>query len=93
MIEPGLSSRIIKEALIQQREIQEEAEERNPDREAFAAAEDELAKLIEEDDDEADFDDFAGFSETQSRFGDFEVLTKPLRFLNCVSLPAFILCL
>ncbi|CAN1335063.1 ENP1 [Linum perenne] len=72
MIEPGLSSRIIKEALIQQREIQEEAEERNPDREAFAAAEDELAKLIEEDDDEADFDDFAGFSETQSRFGDFE---------------------
>ncbi|CAN1170609.1 ENP1 [Linum perenne] len=72
LIETGMSSKILKEALIQQREIEEEAEERNPHREAFAAAEDELVKLGGEEEDEADIDDFAGFSETQSHFDDFE---------------------
>ncbi|CAN0922561.1 ENP1 [Linum grandiflorum] len=72
LIETGMSSKILKVALLQQREIEEEAEERNPQREAFAAAEDELAKLGGEEEDEADIDDFAGFSETQSRFDEFE---------------------
>ncbi|CAI0465381.1 unnamed protein product, partial [Linum tenue] len=69
-IASGISSKILKEALIQQREIEEEAQERNPTREAFA----DIAKHGggEVEDEDGDIDDFAGFSETQSRYDDFE---------------------
>lgn len=77
-ISSGMSSKILKEALIQQKEIQEEAEEQqnrnqnNP------------LRFVEEQpgvEDEEDVDDFAGFSETQSQFGNYDVCSGKL--LSC----------
>lgn len=68
MISSGISSRILKEALIQQKEIEEEeAREQNPNL-VFA----EEPKKVAEDDEEEDIDDFGGFSETRSQFGGWE---------------------
>ncbi|KAG8639519.1 hypothetical protein MANES_14G150400v8 [Manihot esculenta] len=72
MISSGMSSKILKEALIQQKEIQEEAEQANPTSNAFVVAEEEAARHQQEDEDD-DFDDFSGFSETQTHFGDEEI--------------------
>ncbi|XP_024467255.1 bystin isoform X2 [Populus trichocarpa] len=69
MISSGMSSKILKAALIQQKEIQaEEAGERNPN---FNALEEELPEREEEQYAEDEIDDFSGFSETQSQFNDY----------------------
>ncbi|KAJ6293084.1 hypothetical protein OIU78_025123 [Salix suchowensis] len=69
MISSGMSSKILKEALIQQKEIQaEEAKERNPN---FNDLEEELPEREEEQYAEDEIDDFSGFSETQSQFNDY----------------------
>lgn len=72
LISSGMSSKILKQALIQQREIEDELNEAQnpsnsllnltaePPRDADAAALDEI-------------DSFAGFDDTQSRYGDYEV--------------------
>ena len=68
MISSGMSSKILKQALIQQKEIQ--AEERNPN---FNALEEELPEPEGEECAEDQIDDFSGFSETQSQFNDYPV--------------------
>lgn len=71
MISSGISSKILKEAMIQQKEVLEESEEPNATKNAFVFAEEEQSKrLVEEDEDE--IDDFGGFNETQSQFGNYE---------------------
>ncbi|KAG5532369.1 hypothetical protein RHGRI_026861 [Rhododendron griersonianum] len=67
LISSGTSSKILKEALIQQKEINEENEGRNPNNLVFA--EDAATEVVLEED---DIDDFGGFSETQSQFGGYE---------------------
>lgn len=62
LISSDLSSKILKEALNQQREIDQEAEEENPN--AFSAIT-ENPSVVEEQEEE-DIDGFDGFSETQS---------------------------
>ncbi|EEF46518.1 bystin [Ricinus communis] len=71
MISSGMSSKILKEAMIQQKEIQEE-EETNPINDAFVAAEEEAARHQREEVEEEDVDDFGGFDETQTQFGDYD---------------------
>ncbi|XVF46991.1 hypothetical protein PTKIN_Ptkin03bG0073300 [Pterospermum kingtungense] len=61
-------SKILKEAVLQRKEIEEEVQGGDV-KHAFGSAEDERNKHEEEDD---DIDDFGGFSETQSQFGDYE---------------------
>ena len=63
-----MSSKILKEAMIQQREVQEETEGQNPIKQVFAEEAANAAGL-----DEEDIDEFGGFSETQSQFGGYEV--------------------
>lgn len=74
-----MSSKILKEALLQQKEVdEEETRERNPN--ALVFDEDVVAtKPVEEEDDD-DIDNFGGFNETQSQFGDLEV--TPLKFFS-----------
>ncbi|KDP41002.1 hypothetical protein JCGZ_03798 [Jatropha curcas] len=72
MISSGISSKILKEALIQQKEIQEEAEETNPTHNAFAVADGEAVRHQKIEDEQEDVDDFNGFSETQTQFGDYD---------------------
>ena len=67
MISSGMSSKILKEALLQQKEIDDEVRDQNPNN-AFLAVEEEPTK-----DEEEDVDDFAGFDDTQSHFGGYEV--------------------
>ena len=64
-----MSSKILKEALLQQKELEEEASGVNV-KNAFGSVEEEHNKPEEED-----IDDFGGFSETQSQFGNYEVST------------------
>lgn len=65
LISSGISSKILKEALLQQKEIQDEAaEEQNPNNALFG--------VEEPPKDEEDIDDFAGFGDTQSQFGGYE---------------------
>ncbi|XAR52444.1 hypothetical protein NMG60_11020528 [Bertholletia excelsa] len=64
LISSSMSSKILREALIQQKEIEDEAERQNPDNVIFGK---EPAKAANSDED--DIDDFGGFSETQSQFG------------------------
>lgn len=72
MISSGISSKILKEAMIQQKEVLEESEEPNATKSAFVFAEEEQSKRrVEEDED--DIDDFGGFNETQSQYGNYEV--------------------
>lgn len=68
LIGSNISSKIMKEALIQQKEVQEEEEKENA-KSSFHGIE-EPPKVVEDED---DIDDFAGFSETQSQFGGYEV--------------------
>jgi essential nuclear protein 1 len=70
LISSGMSSKILKEALAQQREIQDEAEERSPDDNNSLV----LAQgFTEAEEAQDDIDEFAGFSETQSQFGAYDV--------------------
>ncbi|XP_057947794.1 bystin [Malania oleifera] len=62
LISSVMSSKILKEALIQQKEIEDEAEEHNPNNLSFAEPTDDAAS-------EEDIDEFGGFSETQSQYG------------------------
>ncbi|KAK9268448.1 hypothetical protein L1049_000199 [Liquidambar formosana] len=65
LISSGMSSKILKEALLQQREVQDEvAEEQNPNY-SLIAAEEPLK-------DEEDIDDFTGFDETRSQHGGYD---------------------
>ncbi|XP_057460177.1 bystin [Actinidia eriantha] len=67
LISSCMSSKILKEAMIQQREVQEEADGQNPIKQFFAEEAAIVAGL-----DEEDIDEFGGFSETQSQFGGYE---------------------
>ncbi|KAA8518273.1 hypothetical protein F0562_015844 [Nyssa sinensis] len=67
LISSGMSSKILKEALIQQKEIQEEAEEKNPNHLVFAEEQPTASAS-----DEEDIDEFGGFSETRSQFDNYE---------------------
>lgn len=66
-----MSSKILKEALIQQKEIQEEADAQNPSTTNFVFPKEKSGQI--QLDDEEDIDDFNGFAETQSQFGGYEV--------------------
>ncbi|KAI3809656.1 hypothetical protein L1987_19253 [Smallanthus sonchifolius] len=63
-----MSSKILKEALIQQKEIQEETDAQNPNNIVFP---DEPVTQTQVDDDD-DVDNFAGFSDNHSQFGGYE---------------------
>ncbi|KAK6132097.1 hypothetical protein DH2020_034163 [Rehmannia glutinosa] len=75
LVPSAVSSKILKEALIQQKEIQHEEDdennvsEKNPDNKFL------LPQLnrLKDNDDEDDVDDFDGFSETQSQLGQWNV--------------------
>ena len=67
LISSGMSSKILKEALLQQKEIEDEARDQNPHGSFFAVEE------VPAKDEEEDVDDFDGFDETQSHFGVYEV--------------------
>ncbi|KAF3439943.1 hypothetical protein FNV43_RR18221 [Rhamnella rubrinervis] len=69
LLSSGMSSKILKEARIQQREIEdEEVEAQNPNNSLLNVVE----PPHKDDGVEDDIDDFTGFSETQSRYGDYE---------------------
>ncbi|KAH1090798.1 hypothetical protein J1N35_018055 [Gossypium stocksii] len=72
MLSTGISSKILKEALLQQKEIEDEASGGNV-RNAFGSVEEEHNKHEEEEEEEEDIDNFGGFFETQSQFGNYEV--------------------
>lgn len=64
-----MSSKILKEAMLQQKEIEEEeTREQNPNNNLVFHEEPKSAK----DDEEEDIDEFTGFSETRSQFGGWE---------------------
>ncbi|XP_030461043.1 bystin [Syzygium oleosum] len=70
LISSGISSKILKEALLQQKEVQDEADEQhNP---SFSRKFLEGQGQFAEGEEEEDVDDFAGFSETQSQFGSYD---------------------
>lgn len=72
LISSGMSSKILKEALAQQREVEDEANRaQNPNNSLLNVTED--PRKDEAAEEEEDIDDFGGFSETQSRFGGYEV--------------------
>lgn len=66
-----MSSKILKEALIQQKEIQEEAEGRNDNGSNFVFPKEENGQVAVEE--EEDIDDFKGFEETNRKSDVFEV--------------------
>ncbi|PHU12790.1 Bystin [Capsicum chinense] len=71
VISSSMSSKILKEALLQQKEVdEEETRERNPN--ALVFDEDVAARAVQEEEDNDDIDNFSGFQETQSQFGDLE---------------------
>ncbi|KAI4323134.1 hypothetical protein L6164_022764 [Bauhinia variegata] len=67
MISSNITSKIMKEALIQQKEVREEAEARDNANNSFFSVE-EPPKVEDED----DIDEFDGFTETQSYIGGYE---------------------
>ncbi|OMO79715.1 Bystin [Corchorus olitorius] len=67
MISSGISSKILKEALLQQKEVEEEVSGGDVSK-AFGSVEEQPNKHEEEE----DIDNFAGFSETQTQFGNYE---------------------
>ena len=75
LLSSGMSSKILKQALIQQKEIEgEQVEAQNPNNSLLTVAEEPLRQDAgDDDDDDNDIDNFNGFDETQSRYGDFEV--------------------
>ncbi|XP_050224913.1 bystin [Mercurialis annua] len=75
MISSDMSSKILKEAMLQQKEIQVEEEERNPMNNAFLEADQEVARHQQQELDD-DVDDFAGFSDTQTQIGDYDEIDE-----------------
>ena len=72
LLSSGMSSKILKEAMIQQREIEEETvEAQNPNSSLLNVSE------VDKDDEKDDIDDFDGFDETKSTFGDYDVSSRP----------------
>lgn len=72
-----MSSKILKEALLQQKEIQDEADAENPDNIVFPE-EPVTQTQVDEDD---DVDNFAGFSDNHSQFGGYEVSFHIVQFV------------
>ncbi|KAK3014474.1 hypothetical protein RJ639_008203 [Escallonia herrerae] len=70
LISSGMSSKILKEALIQQKELREEAESQNPS--GRLVFDEQAAKAGQSDSEDDEFDDVDGFSETQSQFGGYD---------------------
>ncbi|KAL1804061.1 hypothetical protein ACET3Z_032708 [Daucus carota] len=66
LIASDMSAKILKEALIQQKEIQDEADALKPGAASFAFLKDNADALQL---DEEEIDHFSGFSETQSQYG------------------------
>lgn len=67
LLSSGMSSKIFREARIQQKENEIEARNQLQANPFFELPEEELPK-----DDEGDIDDFPGFSETQTQIGSYE---------------------
>lgn len=65
-----MSSKILKEALIQQKEMQEETDAENPNNIVFP---EEPVTQTQVDEDDDDVDNFAGFSDNHTQFGADEV--------------------
>ncbi|KAJ0673107.1 hypothetical protein HanOQP8_Chr13g0504501 [Helianthus annuus] len=82
VLSAGMSSKILKEALIQQKEIQEETDAENPNNIVFSEERVNQGKLDYDDDD--DVDNFAGFSDNYSQFGGYEVCLM-LCYLNLLA--------
>ncbi|KAL0399550.1 UNVERIFIED_CONTAM: Bystin [Sesamum radiatum] len=78
LVPSAVSSKILKEALLQQKEIQQEEDNENGVAEQNSTSTFRLPDVhrLKDNDDEEDVDDFEGFSETQSQFGtwNFEVM-------------------
>ncbi|KAK7267229.1 hypothetical protein RIF29_19894 [Crotalaria pallida] len=70
LIESNISSKIMKEALIQLKEVHHEEDNENNTNGSFFNGIEEPPKV--EEDDDADIDNFGGFSETQSQYGGYE---------------------
>lgn len=87
LIDSHISSKIMKQALIQLKEVEDEDEtnEQNVTRSSFNRLEEEPRKVEEDNngDDIDDIDEFAGFDENQSQFGGFDVSHVSLWFLFC----------
>ncbi|PON46749.1 Bystin, partial [Parasponia andersonii] len=72
LLSSGMSSRILKQALIQQREVEDEdVHAQNPNNSLLTVTQ-ELPRDKGGEEDDDDIDKFAGFDETQSRFGEYE---------------------
>lgn len=69
LISSNISAKIMKEAMLQQKEIQEEEDTAQGRANSSFYGVEEPPKVEEGD----DIDEFAGFSETQSEFGGYEV--------------------
>ncbi|PON89750.1 Bystin [Trema orientale] len=75
LLSSGMSSKILKVALIQQREVEDEdVHAQNPNNSLLTVTQDPARDKggEDDDDDDDDIDKFAGFDETQSRVGDYE---------------------
>lgn len=72
LIASDMSSKILKEALIQQKEIQDEDDAQKPGAASFAFLKENTGAV--QLDDEEDLDHFTGFSENQSQYGGNEVV-------------------
>ena len=80
LISSDISSKILKQAMAQQKEIHDEANHQNPTSALLFAQEYEADAADADDDD--DIDHFGGFSETQSRFDDEEIDEEDERVLE-----------
>ncbi|XP_024019041.1 bystin [Morus notabilis] len=71
LLSSGISSKILKESLLQQREIEDEQlQAQNPNNSLLTVTEKPVRQDVEEEED--DIDDFKGFDDTHSRYGDYE---------------------
>ncbi|XP_076886322.1 bystin-like [Bidens hawaiensis] len=66
LLSAGMSSKILKEALLQQKEIQEETDAQNPNNIVFK--DEPVIQALDDD----DVDNFDGFADNQSQFGGYE---------------------
>lgn len=72
LLSSGISSKILKESLLQQREIEDEQlQAQHPNNSLLTVTEKPVRQDVEEEED--DIDDFKGFDDTLSRYGDYEV--------------------
>ncbi|GAB2271670.1 hypothetical protein Dimus_006500 [Dionaea muscipula] len=83
MISTGMSSKILKEAKIQQKEItEEEIETRNPERAAFASLSDERPTAVDDDDDD-DVHESDEHSEPGIQLDDYETDEEEEKLMEC----------